>query len=208
EPNSRILDVAKDGAKRINDFSYVESLQKHVYANIMPLREEGELIGVVTIMKDISETKHLQEELAKYKKMSIELQEQLEDKTFWKLKTDSPAMKKSVDLAKEIAPTDATVVLYGESGVGKEVFAQAIHESSNRYNKPFIAINMASIPDTLFESELFGYEDGSFTGSRRGGKAGLLETAQGGTILLDEIGELSLNNQTKLLRVIQERQFM
>ncbi|HZW67218.1 MAG TPA: sigma 54-interacting transcriptional regulator [Pseudogracilibacillus sp.] len=208
EPNSRILDVAKDGAKRINDFSYVESLQKHVYANIMPLREEGELIGVVTIMKDISETKHLQEELAKYKKMSIELQEQLEDKTFWKLKTDSPAMKKSVDLAKEIAPTDATVVLYGESGVGKEVFAQAIHESSNRHNKPFVAINMASIPDSLFESELFGYEDGSFTGSRRGGKAGLLEAANGGTILLDEIGELSLNNQTKLLRVIQERQFM
>src|SRR5699024_8043117 len=112
------------------------------------------------------------------------------------------------DLAKEIAPTDATVVLYGESGVGKEVFAQAIHESSNRHNKPFVAINMASIPDSLFESELFGYEDGSFTGSRRGGKAGLLEAANGGTILLDEIGELSLNNQTKLLRVIQERQFM
>src|SRR5699024_7786482 len=99
-------------------------------------------------------------------------------------------------------------LLYGESGVGKEVFAQAIHESSNRHNKPFVAINMASIPDSLFESELFGYEDGSFTGSRRGGKAGLLEAANGGTILLDEIGELSLNNQTKLLRVIQERQFM
>lgn len=207
EPNSRILDVLKDGIKRINDFSYVESLQQHVYANITPLRENSELIGVVTIMKDISETKHLQRELTKYKKYSMELQEQLEDKNFWKLKTNAPKMKKAVDLAKDIAGTDATVVLYGESGVGKEVFAKAIHESSKRYDKPFIPINMASIPDSLFESELFGYEEGSFTGSRRGGKKGILEIANGGTILLDEIGELSLNNQTKLLRVIQERQF-
>lgn len=208
EPNSRILEVLKDGSKRINDFSYVESLKKHVYANITPLLEEDTLIGAVTIMKDISETNHLQRELAKYKKISVELQEQLEDKNFWKLKTNAPPMEKAVQLAKEIAPTDATVVLYGESGVGKEVFAQAIHESSKRYDKPFVAINMASIPDTLFESELFGYEEGSFTGSRRGGKKGILETANGGTILLDEIGELSLNNQTKLLRVIQERKFM
>src|SRR5699024_12357149 len=103
--------------------------------------------------------KHLQEELAKYKKMSIELQEQLEDKTFWKLKTDSPAMKKSVDLAKEIAPTDATVVLYGESGVGKEGFGQVIHESSNRHKSSFVAINMASIHNSLFESELLDYDD-------------------------------------------------
>lgn len=208
EPNSRILEVLKDGSKRINDFSYVESLKKHVYANITPLLEDGKLIGVVTIMKDISETNHLQRELAKYKRISVQLQEQLEDKNFWKLKTKSREMEKAVNLAKEIAPTDATVVLYGESGVGKEVFAKAIHESSKRYDAPFVAINMASIPDSLFESELFGYEDGSFTGSRRGGKKGILETANGGTVLLDEIGELSLNNQTKLLRVIQERQFM
>lgn len=207
EPNSRILEVLKDGTKRINDFSYVKSLKKHVYANITPLLENHELIGVVTIMKDISETKHLQRELAKYKQYSIQLQEQLEDKNFWRLKTNSPEMKKAVNLAKEIAPTDATVVLYGESGVGKEVFAKAIHESSNRYDKPFVPINMASIPESLFESELFGFEDGSFTGSRRGGKKGLLEMANGGTILLDEISELSLNNQTKLLRVIQEKQF-
>src|SRR5699024_4474335 len=91
EPNSRILDVAKDGAKRINDFSYVESLQKHVYANTMSLRAEGELIGVVTIMKYISETEHSQEQLAKHKKISLELQEQLQDKPLCKLNSASPA---------------------------------------------------------------------------------------------------------------------
>src|SRR5699024_3060145 len=121
------------------------------------------------------------------------------------LKTMATKMNKAVEMTKEIAGTDATVVLYGESGVGKEIFAKAIHESSKRYNYPFVPINMASIPDSLFESELFGYEDGSFTGSRKGGKKGLLEIADGGTIFLDEIGELSLANQTKLLRVIQER---
>ena len=170
EPKSRILEVLKDGVERINDFSYVESLGQEVYANMTPLKKDGELIGVVTIMKDISETTYLQAELLKYKEYSELLQQELENKSFNKLKTKSLKMQKSVELAKSASKSDATIVLYGESGVGKEVFAQAIHESSNRDHKKFIAINMGSIPEELFESELFGYEEGSFTGASKEGK--------------------------------------
>lgn len=207
EKNSRILDVLKNGKALINDFSYVHSLNKDVCANITPLMENGEMIGVVTIMKDISEVTNLQKEINNYKHNITELQEKLEQRTFAKLKSQSFPMQKAVGLAKQVADTDATIILHGESGVGKEIFAGAIHEASGRNDKPFVAINMASIPESLFESELFGYEEGSFTGSKRGGKKGLLALADKGTLFLDEIGEMSLNMQSKLLRVIQERKY-
>ena len=104
----------------------------------------------------------------------------------------------------KIADSPSTVLISGETGTGKEMFAKAIHYSSERKNAPFIPINCANIPDTLFESELFGYEEGAFTGARKGGKPGLFEIASGGTIFLDEIGELPLYLQSKLLRVLQE----
>lgn len=104
----------------------------------------------------------------------------------------------------KIANSPSTVLISGETGTGKEMFAKAIHYSSERKNAPFIPINCANIPDTLFESELFGYEEGAFTGARKGGKPGLFEIANGGTIFLDEIGELPLYLQSKLLRVLQE----
>lgn len=207
EEHSRILDVLKDGKPLINDCSYVHSLKKDVCANITPLIENGEMIGVVTIMKDISEVTNLQKEIIDYKHNISELKEKLERRTFAKLESKAKDMQKAVQLAKQVADTDATIILHGESGVGKEVFATAIHEASNRNPHPFIAINMASIPESLFESELFGYEEGSFTGSRRGGKSGLLEMANKGTLFLDEIGEMSLSMQSKLLRVIQERKY-
>ncbi|QED48988.1 sigma-54 interaction domain-containing protein [Cytobacillus dafuensis] len=207
EEHSRILEVLKDGKPRINDCSYVHSLKKDVCANITPLIENGEMIGVVTIMKDISELTKMEDELTKYKSDVTKLKEQLDRRNFFKLESHSQLMKKSVQLTKNVADTNATVILYGESGVGKEIFATALHEASKRNNNPYIAINIASIPDALFESEMFGYEDGSFTGSRKGGKKGLLEMANGGTLFLDEIGEMSLNAQSKLLRVIQERQY-
>lgn len=207
EAQSRILEVIKDGKPRINNCSYVHSLKKDVCANITPLIENGEMIGAVTIMKDISELTKVQDELVKYKLDVSELQEQLDRRKFFKLKSHSPPMIKAVQLTKQVADTDATVILYGESGVGKEIFATTLHEASSRNNRPYIAINIASIPDALFESEMFGYEEGSFTGSRKGGKKGLLEMANGGTLFLDEIGEMSLNSQAKLLRVIQERKY-
>lgn len=109
-----------------------------------------------------------------------------------------------IDYAKKIAASRSTVLITGESGTGKEVFAQAIHNYSNRRNEPFIALNCGAIPRTLIESELFGYEDGAFTGAKKGGNAGKFEIAEGGTIFLDEIGEMPIDMQTKLLRVIEE----
>ncbi|MEL7648729.1 MAG: sigma 54-interacting transcriptional regulator [Sedimentibacter sp.] len=107
--------------------------------------------------------------------------------------------------AKMVANSNSTILILGESGTGKELFARAIHESSNRRNKPFIAFNCAAIPENLIESELFGYEEGAFTGAVRGGKAGKFQLAHGGTIFLDEIGDMPIHLQTKLLRVLQEK---
>jgi len=115
----------------------------------------------------------------------------------------SEKMQQVLFRAARTASTDATVLLTGESGVGKEVVAKVIHQLSNRSKKPFITVNMAAIPNELFESELFGYQSGAFTGASKSGKVGLVEAAQGGTLFLDEIGELSLSLQAKLLRVLQ-----
>lgn len=118
----------------------------------------------------------------------------------------SQSMEKCVDLAKKIALTHYTVLISGESGTGKELFAQSIHNFSARKDQPFVAINCAALPETLLESELFGYEKGAFTGAAPQGKIGLFERANRGTIFLDEIGDMSLPLQTRLLRVLQEKQ--
>lgn len=118
----------------------------------------------------------------------------------------SDAMAKSIALAKKVSQTDYTILINGESGTGKELIAQSIHNFSARKNKPFVAINCAALPETLLESELFGYEKGAFTGASKQGKIGLFEQANHGTIFLDEIGDMSLNLQARLLRVLQEKQ--
>ncbi|MCR4431886.1 MAG: sigma 54-interacting transcriptional regulator [Tepidanaerobacteraceae bacterium] len=124
--------------------------------------------------------------------------------TFDDIIYESRKMKEIIDLARTIAHGDSTVLLRGESGTGKELFARAIHMASSRKDRPFVAVNCAAIPDTLLESELFGYADGTFTGARKGGRQGLFEFAHHGTIFLDEIGELPPYVQAKLLRVLQE----
>ncbi len=118
------------------------------------------------------------------------------------------AMKQCLATAKKAAVTDYTILIRGESGTGKELLAQSIHNYSKRKNAPFIAVNCAALPEALLESELFGYEGGSFTGARKSGKLGLFEQAQTGTIFLDEVGDISPNLQSRLLRTIQEKQVM
>ena len=120
----------------------------------------------------------------------------------------SEKLKEAKKVAKKISCTGLTVLIEGENGTGKELLASAIHNASDRCRKPFVAINLSALPDELIESELFGYEEGAFTGAKKNGKIGLFQQAAGGTIFLDEIGDISPKMQTKLLRVIQERQIM
>ena len=115
-------------------------------------------------------------------------------------------MKIAIDQARLAAKTPATILLRGESGTGKELFAHAIHNASDRKYNKFIRVNCAALSETLLESELFGYEEGAFTGAKRGGKRGLFEEADNGSIFLDEIGELTMHIQVKLLRVLQENE--
>jgi PAS domain S-box-containing protein/TyrR family helix-turn-helix protein len=121
--------------------------------------------------------------------------------------TSSGRMTSTIDLALRVAKTDSTILLSGESGVGKNLLARLIHQASDRKQRPLLQINCAAIPENLLEAELFGYEGGAFTGADRKGRAGLFEMADGGTLLLDEIGELPLHLQSKLLGVIQDRTF-
>lgn len=118
----------------------------------------------------------------------------------------SDQMYQAVSTALAVAPTDATVLITGESGTGKEVITNQIYQASKRFGKPFLKVNCAAIPDTLMESELFGYEPGAFTGASKSGKIGIFELANGGTLMLDEIGEMSVQMQTKLLRVLQNHE--
>lgn len=126
----------------------------------------------------------------------------------YNLITDSPEMKELLQLVKRVAKVDSTVLFIGESGTGKGVLARHLHQLSNRHDQAFLTINCAAIPEELLESELFGYAPGAFTGAKKGGKKGLIPSAGQGTVFLDEIGEISLKNQTKLLQLVQDHQFI
>lgn len=127
---------------------------------------------------------------------------------FGNIITRNPGMMELVEIARKLADASAAVVIFGESGTGKEMFAGAIHNYSHRSREPFVAVNCAALPENLLESELFGYEEGAFTGARKGGKMGLFESADGGTLFLDEIGEMPPGLQARLLRVLQEGEIM
>ena len=175
--------------------------KKEVVVNGAPVIVDGKLKGSVGIIRDVSELKNLNRELHRAKQMirTLEAKYSFED-----IIGSSEVMKIAIEQAKLAAKTPATILLRGESGTGKELFAHAIHNGSDRKFNKFIRVNCASLSETLLESELFGYEDGAFTGAKRGGKKGLFEEADNGSIFLDEIGELSLSTQVKLLRVLQE----
>ena len=168
----------------------------HFIKTAIPLKNsKGELEGVIDIFREIKRIRQL---VTKMVGATAQF-------TFEDIVGNSPAMKECVRLAKIAANSAATVLIQGESGTGKELIAQAIHNSSLRADGPFVAINCGAIPRNLVESELFGYEDGAFTGAKQGGRPGKFELAHGGTIFLDEIGEMPLDIQVKLLRVLQEK---
>lgn len=169
------------------------------------LNEKGTIKKVISTSRDITELIHLKNQLEDIQNELVELKEQQQEHID-NVIIKSHKMKSVIQLAKRLAQIDSTVLITGESGVGKGVIAKYIHELGERSSKPFVKVNCGAIPESLLESELFGYEYGAFTGSKKQGKLGLFELAQQGTIFLDEIGELPLHLQVKILQVIQDKE--
>lgn len=181
----------------------------HVLINSGPVTVPKGTLGGISVEKDITEVVQLNQELSKASSQVKLLEQEIrkmsgQDCAFKKLTGRSQSIQSLINFGKKVSSTDATVLLRGESGTGKELIARAIHQNSSRHLRPFIVVNCGAIPNNLFECELFGYESGAFTGADRKGKPGMFELANGGTIFLDEIGEMPIEMQVKLLRVLQE----
>ena len=166
------------------------------------IKDNNIYTGNMIILNEVKHIHKIDEEVRRREK----IKENKAKYTFDDMVGNCSTVVKNIKLAKKVAKTNSTVLIQGETGTGKEVLAQAIHNESERCDYPFIAINFAAIPENLIESELFGYEDGAFTGAKKGGKEGLFKKAHKGTIFLDEIGDASLYLQSRLLRVLQERE--
>lgn len=179
---------------------------KRILSTGIPLLDEaGNITKIITTSRDVTELISLQNKLEDARLTLDELKARGKIQ-YDKIIANSPSMYQVIQFTERLADVDSTVLITGESGVGKGVIARLIHDSGKRKDHPFVKINCGAIPENLIESELFGYESGAFTGSRTQGKTGLFEEAEGGTVFLDEISELPLNMQVKLLQVIQERE--
>lgn len=190
---------------KVNQYNEIKKLKNIIIAaNISILNVDGHVHGVLCSFQDITKLQRLE------KKIRYELNKKglVAKYTFQDFIANDPIMKDTIAKAIRIGLSDCTVMIYGESGTGKEMIAQSIHNISSRKDEPFVAINCAAISESLLESELFGYEEGAFTGARKGGKPGLFELAHKGTMFLDEMNSLSPNLQGKLLRVLEEREIM
>lgn len=207
--SSVALEVIKS-KKNIKQIQKVND--KQVLAHGTPIFKDGILDKVVITSRDMTYIENLKREFTKLKEVNKSICEELfslknHDYHNKELICSSNVMKDILNISKKISKVDSTVLIYGQSGVGKGVVSKFIHDNSNRSENPFIKIDCGSIPESLIESELFGYEKGSFTGANKEGKIGLVELADKGTLFLDEIGELSLPLQTKLLSLIQDKEF-
>lgn len=198
-PDSDMIRVLQTGNVEMGDIA--NSMDRKLMINRFPVIVMGQVVGAVSNFKEITDIQKLELKLRKLlHKTGLEAKYRISD-----IVGESPGIREARDLASRFARTGATVLITGESGTGKELFAQGIHLASDRALGPFVAVNCAALPESLLESELFGYEEGAFTGARKGGKAGLFELAHGGTLFLDEIGEMPLRIQALLLRVLQEK---
>lgn len=207
-PGARLPDVLVDGKpivhvtrKEIDDFYFV---------NMYPIYQDEKLVGGISVVTFLEDAYQARDELEAMEVRSRQVLRSINKAngaryTFDDIVAVSPKSLAVKELAKRIAATEATVLLQSESGTGKELFAQAIHNASPRRSNVFVAINCANFNPNILESELFGYAEGAFTGAKKGGKIGLFEAAAGGTLFLDEISEMDLGLQAKLLRALQER---
>lgn len=211
EPLARIHEVIETGHPITSDISHIYSSGKDVYADITPLFSGDKLVGAMALMRDVTELYQQAKEIEYLKTLAHTLKDELNSKSdlppaFQNIIGQDRTFVNMLRTAARAARSNASICITGESGTGKEVLAEAIHNSSQHSKGPLVKINCAAIPETLLESELFGYESGAFTGARSGGKPGKFELANHGTIFLDEISELPLAMQAKLLRVLQEHQ--
>ena len=216
--NSKLPYILKTGKQEVNVVDRIilpsgkgEKIEKYVLATRTLVRNQGKVVAAVGQVRFSKETVDL---ASKFQLVDEELQfykEELkritnENYSFKNIVGSSSTLKDVIEVARKAAKSDFHILITGETGTGKEVFAQVIHYHSKRWAKPFIKVNCAAIPAELLESELFGYEEGAFTGSRKGGKKGKFELANGGTIFLDEIGDMPTAMQAKILRVLQEQE--
>ncbi|QIZ69129.1 sigma 54-interacting transcriptional regulator [Geobacillus subterraneus] len=201
-PEIKLDEVFKKGKPLLNVVQ--KTKQGMLLVNRVPVIHQGEQVGAVATIQDAQTVQKAEKAIRKrvYSKGLVA------KTTFENIIGKSSTLRRLINKARHYAQTDATVLIRGETGTGKELLAQSIHNASNRSRHPFVAVNCAALPEQLLESELFGYEEGAFTGARKGGKPGLFEIAHGGTLFLDEVGEMSLSLQSRLLRVLQEKEVM
>ena len=210
EESLRLLEMEKSNILSKDIYEVLPALKediininnKKILVTKEEIKDNNIYTGNMIILNEVKHIHKIDEEVRRREKIG----ENQAKYTFEDMVGNCTSIVKNIKLAKKVAKTNSTVLIQGETGTGKEVLAQAIHNESDRRDYPFIAINFAAIPENLIESELFGYEDGAFTGARKGGKDGLFKKAHKGTIFLDEIGDASLYLQSRLLRVLQERE--
>ncbi|MFS0864467.1 sigma-54 interaction domain-containing protein [Fredinandcohnia sp. 179-A 10B2 NHS] len=209
--NTRMHIVVQTGEEEIGNPHYIKG--NYMIANRIPIYSNNRIVGAVgtVIFRDTKEwdkmNSHIKSLMSQFQTYIEDWQENNGAKyTLSDIKTNSKQVLELKDKVKSIASGDISVLIRGESGTGKELFAHSIHQLSGRSKNPLIKINCGAIPEHLLESELFGYEDGAFTGAKKGGKKGKFLLAHGGTIFLDEVGDMPLHMQIKLLRVLQEKE--
>jgi transcriptional regulator with PAS, ATPase and Fis domain len=201
-PELGLKAVLSSGERDSQEVKTVNGLQLAI--NKVPIIVDEKTVGAVATFQPTSTIQELERKIRR----KLHCHGLVAKSTFGDVVGDSPVLKHAIATAREFSKVFSNVLISGETGTGKELFAQSIHNASSRAKGPFVAINCAALPESLLESELFGYTDGAFTGATRGGKMGLFELAHHGTILLDEISEMSPTLQGRLLRVLQEREIM
>lgn len=204
EPESDLSEAIKMKKGIVNPWKYIKSVNHVVSLSIHPLIWKGNFRGAVSLFTDVTKLDSLNSEIERMNGMVDELRQQLDDNVQRTgIVTRDRRFLKLLEQAAVAARTNVPVLIRGENGVGKELVARYIHSCSERKDRPMVIVNCSSIPETLIESELFGYEEGSFTGAKKGGRMGKFELANHGTIFLDEIGDMPIALQSRLLRVIE-----
>jgi len=200
--NSRVDEVIASAQSELEQLQHTPV--GDVVTNRVPIYIDSQVKGVVATFQEVAKLQSVEQRI----RQTIFQRGHTTRYQFEDILTNDPHMKQLKNIARKYARTDATILILGESGTGKELFAQSIHHHSSRRQEPFVAVNCSALPGQLLESELFGYVEGAFTGAKKTGKPGLFELAHNGTIFLDEIGDMTKDLQSRLLRVLEEKQVM